>query len=110
MSFTSEILRLSTPRSFDYNDNLNLIVKNITSAEKFSVPAVKTVYIRIKTENELAKVKSLAEKYRGSSHLAVFVEEKNMVYSSKNGQNVHICTSFLSDAEKIFGKDNVKVK
>ena len=108
--YVGNIAVIDAEVSFDYNDNLNLIVKNITSAEKFSVPAAKTVYIRIKTENELAKVKSLAEKYRGSSHLAVFVEEKNMVYSAKNGQNVHICTSFLSDAEKIFGKDNVKVK
>lgn len=108
--YVGNIAVIDAEVSFDYNDNLNLIVKNVTKPENYIVPGAQTVYIRIKTENELAKVKSLAEKYRGSSHLAVFVEEKNMVYSAKNGQNVHICTSFLSDAEKIFGKDNVKVK
>ena len=108
--YVGNIAVIDAEVSFDYNDNLNLIVKNVTKAENYIDPGAQTVYIRIKTENELAKVKSLAEKYRGSSHLAVFVEEKNMVYSAKNGQNVHICTSFLSDAEKIFGKDNVKVK
>ena len=96
--------------SFDSNDSLNLIIKNAADAENYAFKTENTVYIRVKTESELAKVSHIAQKYPGTSSLKVFAEEKNTVYSLKNGQKVNICSAFLKDAQENFGKDNVKIK
>ncbi|MCI5970860.1 MAG: DNA polymerase III subunit alpha [Oscillospiraceae bacterium] len=105
-----KILVIDASVSFDYNDNLSLIIKNIFDADMCDYSSDKTVYIKIKNEDFFEKVKNLAKRYHGSSKLAVFVENKNMVYNANSSQFIRICDDFLNDAKEIFGKDNVKIK
>ncbi|MBE7038658.1 MAG: DNA polymerase III subunit alpha [Ruminococcaceae bacterium] len=96
--------------SFDYNDKLNLMVKNIYDIEKVSYPKNLAVYIKIKTEAEFEKVKKLISKYKGMNKLVIFVEDKNKVFNASEDNFVNLTDEFLYEAKYIFGYDNVKIK
>ncbi len=104
------VVLLNSSVSFDYNDNLNLIVKNIYDIEKISYPKSMTVYMKIKNNDDFPKLKSFISRYKGENKLVVFVEDENSVFNAKSDNYVNLTDDFLKDARYIFGKDAVKIK
>lgn len=105
-----KIVVINASVSFDYNDNLNLIVRNIFDIEKVSYPKNLTVYIKIKNDLEFPKVKSFISRYKGTNKLVIFVEDKNTVFNANEDNYVNLTDDFLAEARYIFGEDEVKIK
>lgn len=105
-----KVVIINASVSFDYNDKLNLMVKNVFDIENASYPKSTTVYIKIKTDKEFDKIKNFISTKKGMNKLVIFVEDKNKAFNASEDNFVNLTDDFLQEAKYIFGADNVKIK
>ncbi len=95
--------------SYDYNDNLQLIIKTMILADKLSAQS-KKLYIKLKSKDMLDDIIGITEHFRGDTPVVVYFEDTKSAFMSPKEQNVSVCDTLMDKLWQKTGKDNVILK
>ncbi len=95
--------------TYDYNDNIQIIVKNLVSLDKLPVLS-KKLYLKLKSKSQLNDIQRIISQFNGKTDVVFYFEDTKEAVMTTMGSGVSICDDVIRRLSHILGSDGVILK
>ena len=95
--------------SYDYNDNIQIIVKNIINADKIA-DSGKKLYLRLRNREQLEEIKSILDVYPGKNGVVFYFDDTGDAVMTKEKSGVTPDDKLLVVLREKLGENSVVLK
>ncbi|MBE7046501.1 MAG: DNA polymerase III subunit alpha [Ruminococcaceae bacterium] len=95
--------------SYDYNDNIQLVVKNIVNMEKFA-DSDKKLYLKLKDKGQLDDIQKILSYHPGKNKVVFYFEDTKKAVMTAEGSGAEIDDNLIFKLSQKLGPDSVIIK
>ncbi len=96
--------------SYDYNDNLNVTVRNIASLLDMPIPNGAKLYLKVPDRSWISRVLAVIDAHKGNHLVVLYLEDCRQALQAEQSHCVTLTNELVRACGELLGFDAVKIK